>query len=105
MTARRTGPKTAPTRSELHYKTADRRRALKALDMLLKYHLEVWRWRQIAAWTPTHTQMHRTANTMAEKATARMNGYRAVIWRALGYDPEADGPAPTTHWDKGAMED
>jgi hypothetical protein len=34
-----------------------------------------------------------------------MQGYQSVIWRALGYDPESDGPAPQTHWDKGAMED
>ena len=105
MTTRRLGPKTAPSRSELHYKTADRRRALKALDGLLKWQLEVWRWRQVAAWIPADQQAHRHALTMADKALSRMQGYQSVIWRALGYDPEADGPAPTTHWDKGAMED
>ena len=106
MTKRRVGPKTDPQRSELYYKTADRRRALKALDQMTKWQHEAWRWRQVAAWTPeSHAQTRSRAVHHAEVAERRFQGYREVVWQALGYDPSEDGPPPKTHWDKGAMED
>lgn len=105
MTKPRVGPKTDPSRSDLHYKRAARRRALKALDQALYLQAEIWRWRQIAEWIPAHQQAHRHALTMMQKANARQFGYLSVVRAALGYRADEDPPAPVTHWDKGAMED
>ena len=107
MTAKRVGPKTDPQRAELRASAADRTRALKALDQMLAAQWEVYRWRQIAAWTPQGERYAlRKARERADRQAERLVTARAVVWAALGYDPAADDdPPPRTHWDKGAMED
>jgi hypothetical protein len=85
----------------------NRRRALKALDQMTACQYALIRWRFILANMPPSGVKNLRERAEAEIAdlVTKLNGYRGVVWIGLGYDPEADGEPPTTHWDKTAMED
>jgi hypothetical protein len=97
--------KTDPKRSALYYRRADRARALKALNWLLIDQREGFRWRQVAEWCPANSYARKSAMARAKQYEQRMSERLTEVMRAIGYDPEEEGPPPTTHWDKGAMED
>jgi hypothetical protein len=68
---------------------------------------DLMRWRLIRANLPKASAPNLIKRADAEIADTlkKLDGYRGVVWRAMGYDPEAEEEPPKTHWDKGAMED
>ena len=87
--------------------SAARRKAMQALDEMVRQQYELIRWRlMLANMPPTGTAgLRKRALLEIEERTVKLNAAQATVWRAIGYDPETDGPAPKTHWDKSAMED
>jgi hypothetical protein len=77
-------------------------RALKALERgiyaLQGYHS----WKQIAFNAPPGSAIATRAADETLKLAQQAHGFFTVVRAALGYDPEADEPAPKRHWDANA---
>jgi hypothetical protein len=93
------------TQQELS-RQAEIRHNLIALEEMFTLQYELIRWRFILANLPPSGMKYvrGSAERKIVQLTGELESRRLIVWRAIGYDAEADPPPPERHWDRTEME-